>query len=154
VKSLASTSKLLTQADESEEYVTKYNSFWKKFLTIADDLHQIRTGEDFAFQVLANEIVNVHSRLHFEIEKGTLRYCLFRLSLDSSLLLCDSTITITANGDQEIFPYVIGLSQACPTRKLIEKRWKLIMFKQRSPVTPDHVCLLLRFFQLSLTIRC
>jgi hypothetical protein len=57
-------------AEESEEYGAKYNTFWKKFLSIADDLHQIRCGEDNAFQVLANEIVNVHSRLHFEIEKG------------------------------------------------------------------------------------
>jgi hypothetical protein len=54
-------------------------------------------------------------------------------------LLCDSSITITANGDQAIFPYVIGLTQACPTRKLTEKRWKLIAFKQRNAITPDHV---------------
>lgn len=64
------TNRPLMQGDESEEYVAKYNSFWKQFLTVADDLHHIRSGEDHAFQVLANEIVNVHSRLHFEIEKG------------------------------------------------------------------------------------
>lgn len=57
-------------AENSGESLAKYNTFWKFFLEVADDLHKITCGEDHVFQLLANEITKVHSRLHFEIDKG------------------------------------------------------------------------------------
>jgi len=100
--------------------------FWNFFLNIADELHKITSGEDHAFQLLANEIIKVHNRLHFEIDK------------DPTLLFCESSITITANGDINIFPIVLGLTQNCPTKKLTDKRWKVIAFKQRNITSPSH----------------
>jgi hypothetical protein len=125
--SSTTTSKKSTiNADNSDENQSKYNNFWNFFLNIADELHKITSGEDQVFQLLANEIIKVHSRLHFEIDK------------DPTLLFCESSITITANGDVNIFPIVLGLTQNCPTKKLTDKRWKVIAFKQRNITSPSH----------------
>jgi hypothetical protein len=124
--SSATPKKVTINADNSDENKTKYNNFWNFFLTISDDLHKITCGEDRVFQLLANEIIKVHTRLHFEIDK------------DPTLLLCESSITITANGDLNIFPIVLGLTQFCPTKKLADKRWKVIAFKQRNITSPSH----------------
>jgi hypothetical protein len=60
--------------ENSEENVMKYTQFWNQFMALADDLHLIKSGEDEAFQIIANEIVKVNPRLLFEIDKGLLHW--------------------------------------------------------------------------------